>query len=284
MIAIFIIMVVAIIFIFTFEKQYKIKQHLHEQAKLFNSIYNASYDKYHSMADTVYDSVINKKEIIEILKKSSILEEQNKTRKELYDTLLPDYTLLKSKYIKQLHFHLPDNSSFLRMHAPEIFGDDLTHIRLSVVNVNNHHKHIHGFEEGKLSNGFRFVFPLFDAKKYIGSVEISFSALSILTSIMKNYDVFTNMLIRKNIVDRTLDKNEQTFYVQSPLNDFYFEKRVLDELGSKFNPNQNAKEMQEKIIHEAVRLLERGGRSDRRYVQKVSTAKRKPRQTKRVLR
>ncbi|MFT5660311.1 MAG: signal transduction histidine kinase [Sulfurimonas sp.] len=133
------------------------------------------------------------------------------------------------------------------MHAPMMYGDDLSTIRKSVVYVNKYNKQIHGFEEGKLSNGFRFIYPMFDKEKYIGSVEISFSALSILTNIMKNYDVFTNMLVRKSVVDRIISKKEQTFYILSPLKDFYFEKRLIKELGAKFNRNENAKEMQKKI-------------------------------------
>jgi len=243
----FIVIVASIFVIFNFEKKYKIQQHLNVQTQLFNSIYNSSYDKYHSIADTVYDTIINKENIINILKESSKLEKQTELREKLYTHLITDYKLLKNRYIKQLHFHLPDNSSFLRMHAPKLYGDDLSSVRESVVYVNDSHKPIDGFEEGKLSNGFRFVYPMFDANKYIGSVEISFSALSILTKIMQDYDVFANLLIRKNVVDRAFPNGEQDFYISSPLNNFYFEKQIISQLGSKFNPNKNAQEMQTKI-------------------------------------
>jgi methyl-accepting chemotaxis protein len=45
-------------------------------------------------------------------------------REELSRLLLPVYQALKPA-VSQLHFHLPDSRSFLRLHFPEEFGDDL---------------------------------------------------------------------------------------------------------------------------------------------------------------
>ena len=104
-------------------------------------------------------------------------EEQAKIRQKLYKHLFADYERLRKLVsLRQLHFHLPDNRSFLRMHRPSKFGDDLTQIRPTVAYVNKNKKSIDGFETGRVLDGFRFVYPLFDAEKnYLGSVEVSFS-------------------------------------------------------------------------------------------------------------
>jgi hypothetical protein len=47
------------------------------------------------------------------------------------------------------------------MHKPSKYGDNLTFIRESVAYVNKFKKPIDGFEEGRIFNGFRFVYPLF---------------------------------------------------------------------------------------------------------------------------
>jgi hypothetical protein len=54
-------------------------------------------------------------------------KEKNEVRKKLYNSLLPFYERTSNILnIRQLHFHLADNTSFLRFHKPEKFGDDLT--------------------------------------------------------------------------------------------------------------------------------------------------------------
>src|SRR3989338_4434401 len=47
-------------------------------------------------------------------------------REALYQATLPFYKTIRveNPYFTLMHFHLPDNSSFLRMHLPEFHGDD----------------------------------------------------------------------------------------------------------------------------------------------------------------
>ena len=80
------------------------------------------------------------------------------------------------------------------MHSPNKFGDDLSHVRYSIKNINKTNQHTYGFEQGKISHGFRNIFPLFDeAKNYIGAYEISYSTehlQDVLTTINKMHSHF----------------------------------------------------------------------------------------------
>ena len=87
-----------------------------------------------------------------------------------YRQLLPGYEMVKDQYA-QMQFHLPDSTSFLRLHQPERYGDSLRDFR-HTVNVANQTRTITaGLEEGRGGYGLRVVVPVFYQGQHIGSVE-----------------------------------------------------------------------------------------------------------------
>ncbi|WP_320033452.1 ATP-binding protein [Halarcobacter sp.] len=193
--------------------------------------FKAIYDEYKVLSNLIFDTDINTDKTINIFKeayKSNELE-KNKIREELLNHLALKYEKLKRYNLKQLHFHLPDNESFLRMHRPKKYGDDLTKIRSTVKYVNEYKEYIDGFEEGRIFNGFRFVYPLFTKdNEHIGSVEISFSVLAMVETMYKTYNLNLSFLIKKDIVDKKLFKDELYNYIESPNKNFYYEKSIYN--------------------------------------------------------
>nr|WP_321498853.1 methyl-accepting chemotaxis protein [uncultured Methanolobus sp.] len=92
-------------------------------------------------------------------------------REGLTALLLPIYEDLSERGVEQFQFHLPDSTSFLRLHNPEKYGDDLSSFRFTVNEANSQMKTISGLEEGKGGYGFRVVTPLVYEGVHIGSVE-----------------------------------------------------------------------------------------------------------------
>lgn len=80
---------------------------------------------------------------------------------------------------RQLHFHLLDAVSFARFHAPEKYGDSLSDVRESIVRVQETGEPTSGFEEGRINNGYRFVYPIFHENRLVGSVEASISYVTV---------------------------------------------------------------------------------------------------------
>ena len=181
--------------------------------------YKTIYNNHKNIADLIFATEINKPQIIELFK--------NRERQNLHQNLLINYKKFRLFSVRQLHFHLPNNDSFLRMHRPSKFGDNLSKARLTVKYVNENKKRINGFEEGKVFNGFRFVYPMFDGTEHIGSVEISFSALAFVKEISRNYKIRSNFLIDKSVVNEKVFKDEQLNYIQSPIPEYYFQKSIL---------------------------------------------------------
>jgi diguanylate cyclase (GGDEF)-like protein len=141
---------------------------------------------------------------------------QHSTPKELKAIRLQTYKLLKRNYkrlnnmgISQVHFHTNDNKSFLRMYAPEQFGDDLSNIKKSVVLTNKTLTPHEGFEACRFMIGMRFVYPLFDKNnKHLGSVGITFSSRHILKSIIDDFVYDAHILISKSIANDTIMQKE----------------------------------------------------------------------------
>ena len=228
--------------IFWLEKEEKIDSHLRYETNKIVLNYNSIYSDYKKIADIIYKTKINTAEIIDIFKDAHKTneQEQSRIRKELYEHLFNTYEMLKSFKLKQLHFHLPNNNSFLRFHRPNKFGDNLEEIRETVSYVNKHKKAVDGFEEGRIYDGYRFVFPLFDKQNsHIGSVEISFSTLALISSYHEYFKDFANFLLSKEIVDKKVFENEKKNYTQSHLPSFYIEKKILNYVKNKTEHQKN---------------------------------------------
>jgi len=204
------------------EKEQKLQNFYlkHTKQKLYD--YDHVYKKYKDIASLFFETKIDTPKIKEIL----MQEDKDKAREELYQELQSVYQGVKKYTIKQLHFHTPQNHSFLRFHRPHKYGDDLSLARQTVAYVNRNKEAIDGFEEGKIYNGFRFVFPIFYLNEYLGSVEVSFSALSMLEEYTQNFDVRAAFFMKKSAVQSKVMQEETQNYQQSPLKDFYYEKQI----------------------------------------------------------
>ncbi len=224
---IFFLLTITTIFYFNYQKT--IENHFQKTTKESFSEYKAVYDRNKQIADLIFQSEINTNKILTIFKDAylSNKEQRDEIRKELYEELKEKYYKLKAFNLRQLHFHLPNNDSFLRMHRPKKYGDNLSHIRETVRYVNQNKKYIHGFEEGRIFNGFRFIYPLFFRNMHIGSVEISFNSLAMIKAIKETYNKNSHFLIKKDVVDKKLFEDEKSNYIQSQYKEFYYEKEIV---------------------------------------------------------
>ncbi|MEA3315062.1 MAG: ATP-binding protein [Campylobacterota bacterium] len=256
----FILVTAISFFVLNYEKNQKIEYHLELKTKQYSQNYNLLYNEYKKISTIIYKTKVDTKIVNEIFKDaySSSKEKQNIIREKLYSELEYTYNLLKESNIKQLHFHLPNNESFLRFHRPNKYGDNLTDIRATVKYVNETKKPIDGFEEGRIYNGYRFVFPMFYENKHIGSVEISFSTLAMNKEFIKNFNIIGKFLISKDIVKNKVFKDEKSNYKLSQFEQFYFEKKIntLLQIFNKNNLSIDASNKTKQIVKE--RWMENG--------------------------
>lgn len=108
-------------------------------------------------------------------------------RASLETMLLPVYESIQED-IAQVQFHLPDSTSFLRLHDPDKYGDSLKDFRITVNTANETEEIVSGLEEGVAGFGFRVVAPISYEDTHIGSIEFgsNFGA-GFLDGIKENY-------------------------------------------------------------------------------------------------
>lgn len=102
----------------------------------------------------------------EIIKKFA-----ERDRKALREMLLPSYKAIDDK-MAQFQFHLPDSTSFLRLHNPDKYGDSLKDFRFTVNKANADRQLVSGIEEGRGGYGLRVVAPVSYQGEHIGTVEM----------------------------------------------------------------------------------------------------------------
>ena len=97
----------------------------------------------------------------------------DRDREKLYTVTLPLFKALEKEnlYFKVMHFHLPDGTTFLRMHNPDFFGDNLQSIRPMITAVNKSRKRIAGFEIGRHGPYYRIAQPFFVNDAFVGVLE-----------------------------------------------------------------------------------------------------------------
>jgi len=94
-------------------------------------------------------------------------------RERLLELTLPIYEKLDESFsVPQAQFHLPPATSFLRLHDPEKFGDDLSAFRATVLSANETQAQVSGIEKGKGGYGIRGIVPMWLNGKAYGTFEI----------------------------------------------------------------------------------------------------------------
>jgi len=209
-----------------------------EDTKNFLSIASPDFKKHIDIsnknqsqkANLFFDLFINKPKVIEIMFKASNTKDSKKLarlREKLYKLLTPIYTYMKTKDVRQLHFHLKDSVSFLRFHKPKKYGDSLKGVRETLDYVNKYKVRISAFEEGRIFNGFRNVYPLFKGDKFLGTVEISYSFSAMANELSKIDASSYLFMIKKSVVDSKVFKEEQSNYKESEFEDYVYDKATL---------------------------------------------------------
>jgi len=207
-------------------KEFRIKDMLDYELNINQIKYDSTYKFYKILAYNTKEYLVDSKETMKILKKlkDAKPEDMNLIRTELYEHLKSNYKNLQQIDFQQFHFHLNNNHSFLRLHQPEKYGDDLTDIRYGVKLSNQTLEPVDGFENGKLISGMRYIFPIIDDEKnHLGSVEITVETKKFIKRMRSDFLDDIHFLLDKKMVNLKLDKQEiQQFYKDSTESKLYY--------------------------------------------------------------
>jgi len=146
----------------------KIKE---EEQRLYYESVNKSTK--HVIKHYLNDYTHKLRRLLETTSLAELVEKRD--RDALYTLLKPKFDLFKeeSSNFEVMHIHLADGSSFLRMHKPMFYGDDIAAIRPMLQKIHKDHIIISGYETGVYANVYRIMGPIFNKRgEYIGALEI----------------------------------------------------------------------------------------------------------------
>ncbi|MFZ5765435.1 MAG: cache domain-containing protein [Thermodesulfobacteriota bacterium] len=159
-------------------------------------------------------------------------------REKLYQLVAPGQKKLAAEFgFRQIHFHLgPGSTSFLRVHSPEKFGDNMDAVRHTVVACNQQVKSMCGFETGRIYSGIRGVVPVMATddvtgeQVHVGALEAGTSFDTLLTNVAEKQHVEIAVLLTVDHLKENVfpDYLEKLFRQTPPVNGFRVEASTDD--------------------------------------------------------
>ncbi|MAD42057.1 MAG: hypothetical protein CL623_06660 [Arcobacter sp.] len=213
-----------------------------------------------NLADLIYDEILLRKDVISLLKEASLKQENKEElallREKLFTVLSPSFENYRKQNLLQFQFVFENNISFLRMHKVSKFGDNLTGIREDFQKVNDTKEVTKGFMQGKISHGFRNVYPLYDDEKnYLGAVEISFTSELLQDYLESIKKIHSHFLIQKVIFKNKTEENGVILnYSQSTEHEDYLVSNSKEHVGVQYINKKN--ENKERIKHIKSKIKE----------------------------
>jgi signal transduction histidine kinase len=210
---------------------YKQQRELFVKTQLdgIHNMYKAVFTGYEDTTNSIYSSLKLHKDTMKLIYKGLRKPDDNATRQQLYKNILDEYNILNSVGLRQLHFHTATGNSYLRMNRPDIHGDPLFDIRETIKVANTQKRYTCGFEEGRIYNGFRYVYPIFDGDKHLGTVETSISAGAILEHLARVTNTPYRMYFDRKMVDATVwEKSNKEHYKGTKLSPNLVLEKISD--------------------------------------------------------
>ncbi len=216
----FFILVYSIIYMVTTDDKDKlVKLTLDQQLEYLQNNYKISENHFKIISDNFYNNVLSKKEVTKLMYQAKYAKTDSQRaiiREKLYEKMKPLFTQFTKSGVNIMLFAFEDNTTFLRVHKPDKYGDNLSDVRYSFKYVNDKKEVVRGFEQGKISHAFRNVFPLYYENEYVGSVDFAFASEVLQENMIKLHNIDTHFIVDKTIFDVNIWKMQNKVrYVKS---------------------------------------------------------------------
>jgi len=129
-----------------------------------------------------------------------ILAFKHRDRKALLRASHPFFEtfVAETPYFASMAWILPDNTVFLRVHKPYLYGDNVGSMRQDIATVNKTHKQVSGFAVGYMGIQFRVVQPVFYHDEYLGVVQFGIDARELVDIIRQELGVAAGIAIKND--------------------------------------------------------------------------------------
>ncbi|MBM3125922.1 MAG: GAF domain-containing protein [Chloroflexi bacterium] len=122
-------------------------------------------------------------------------------RARLLQVAQPFLERMRSFDVTEIQFQSPPATTFLRVGAPDDFGDDLSGIRPLVVDVNTNQQPAVGFEVTQIGFTVSAAVPVFHEGRFLGSLEVDIDGgLSLLDHLVEKFGNDWHISLRQEAI------------------------------------------------------------------------------------
>ena len=228
-----IIFLIIVVYVsFTIYNDYKKNESLFlkNTTHFLETVTNLNTKNLNTLSKTIFYMSINIPPMKKIMYEASKTNNPKKLeilRKKLLNLFEEKYIYLKKLGFRQFHFFLPNGKSFLRIHYPPIFGDYLKDERDTYKYVIQFKIPVSAYEEGKLFNGFRNVYPIFYKGKFVGGVELSYSFSAIEEKLQTIPQLSYIFITNEKIAEKKNIHNIKNIYKKSSFENFVYDEATF---------------------------------------------------------
>ncbi|NVJ52399.1 MAG: HAMP domain-containing histidine kinase [Campylobacteraceae bacterium] len=203
--------------------------HLNQKTMTYERAYNTIYDQYKDLSYVIYTGLLKLTNIQNEFKymKNKTYKQKVQIKKELYLQVINRFNTLESKKLINITFILPNSEIFLDMKQP--FKRTMNENKRAFNFVKNNKENMDSFEVKDEDTGFNFLYSITVENEVVGFLNITFSEQAITSSLMEQYYVLTNFIIKNdNFSKKYLENTKQ--YKDAHFKGFSHNTNILAEL------------------------------------------------------
>lgn len=208
-------------FLRSYQDKHKILEDL--STRELTNAYESAIAPYDDISSLFMQTYLENPEMLSAIARARALPQSRRAsyRNSVWNSLRIPYNRVHMTGLKQMQIHFDDGTSFLRMHRPEKHGDNLWDYRYSIRFANRTRKELQGYEEGRIFNGFRFIYPLTWRNQHIGTFETALSFDALRENLERIRSGFYYFMLRTESREAIVFQEERANYPASLLSEKY---------------------------------------------------------------
>lgn len=196
----------------------------------YERAYHTIYDQYKELSYVVFTGLLKLTDVQNEFKyiNNKTEKEKKEIKRELYIKVLNRFNTLDDKKLTNITFILPNSEIFLDMKQP-LTKTSINENKRAFNFVKNNKEDMDSFEVKDEDTGFNFLYSIKVENEVVGFLNITFSEQAITSSLMKQYYVLTNFIIKDDNFSKEYLKNTKE-YKAAHFDGFLHNTNILTEL------------------------------------------------------
>lgn len=219
------------LFIIYVSYQHKLEATLTDETEHLKAFFKSELNVLNELNYTRIDNMLSNHDVIDAI--------EQRDRIKLYTLVKRNFDLFSAEnsFFKNMHFHTEDTVTILRVHKPELYGDDLSKIRHIIAKSNQEKLPESGIEVGLNGIYYRVVQPVFNKdRKHIGCVELGTDPMYFTHLLETMYgDKKLAFVFKKDSLNVLTNKEDLVLagneYIKTDSPDFFV--KAMSKLGSR---------------------------------------------------